>query len=172
MKKIVITGPESSGKSTLALELSDALHGWYVSEAAREYLDGLERPYEEPDLLAIAREQLELEDQLAEEFQEEGLMVCDTDLITIRIWSEEKYGRCDPWIVEQTERRHYDHWLLCKPDMPWAPDPQRENPYDRDRLFVKYEAMLRYLEKPYTVVDGGRRQRLLAAVETCGRLLR
>ena len=171
MRKIVVTGPESSGKSTLALELSGAIHAWYVSEVAREYIDKLHRPYTEPDLLMIAKEQLELEDSIEGESGAGGRMVCDTDLITIRIWSEEKYSRCDPWIKEQTEQRPYDHWLLCKPDIPWESDPQRENPHDRDRLFAKYESLLQYLEKPYTVIHGDREQRMLMAVEACRKVL-
>ena len=90
-------------------------------------------------------------------------MVCDTDMITVRIWSEEKYGRCDPWIMQQSEERHYDLWLLCKPDMPWQADPLRENPHDRDRLFGVYEGMLKWLEKPYVIMQGDREHRLADA---------
>ncbi|MFZ1693069.1 MAG: ATP-binding protein [Flavobacteriales bacterium] len=163
MPKIAIVGPESSGKSTLAQELMLRARAWYVSEVAREYIDGLDRPYEESDLLQIARAQAQNEDMIGEEFK--GLMVCDTDLITIRIWSEEKYGRCHPWIAEQSEKRHYDLWLLCKPDIPWEPDPQRENPHDRDRLFEKYVALLEWLEKPYKIISGSRSARVNAALE-------
>lgn len=171
MKKIVVTGPESSGKSTLALELSGVLGAACVSEVAREYIDDLDRPYAEPDLFVIAKAQLELEDAVTSGAGPDGCIICDTDLLTIRIWSEEKYGRCEPWIVERTEQRHYDHWLLCKPDIRWEPDPQRENPYDRDRLFDRYEALLRDLGKPFTVIEGDRDQRLNAAVATCASLL-
>lgn len=169
--KIVVTGPESSGKTTLTLALGDTLRAVVVNEVAREYIDELDRPYAESDLLVIAKAQLELEDALSSVAGSDGRIICDTELLTIRIWSEEKYGRCEPWIVEQTERRHYDHWLLCKPDIPWEPDPQRENPHDRDRLFVKYEALLRVLGKPFTVIEGDRDQRLNAAVAACASLL-
>ncbi|MBK9146472.1 MAG: ATP-binding protein [Flavobacteriales bacterium] len=162
MTKIAIVGPESSGKSTLAQELMLRARAWYVSESAREYIDGLDRPYEEADLLEIARAQASNEEMVSTEFK--GLMVCDTDLITIRIWSEEKFGRCHPWILEQSEKRQYDHWLLCKPDIPWEPDPQRENPYDRDRLFEKYKALLDWLEKPYTIISGSRNARVKTAL--------
>ncbi|HRD53451.1 MAG TPA: AAA family ATPase [Flavobacteriales bacterium] len=163
MPKIAIVGPESSGKSTLAQELMLRARAWYVSEVAREYIDGLDRPYEESDLLRIARAQAQNEDMIGEEFK--GLMVCDTDLITIRIWSEEKYGRCHPLILEQSEKRHYDLWLLCKPDIPWEPDPQRENPHDRDRLFARYKALLDWLEKPYRIIEGDREERVRTALE-------
>jgi NadR type nicotinamide-nucleotide adenylyltransferase len=162
MLKIAIVGPESSGKSTLAQELLLRARACYVSEVAREYLDDLDRAYEEADLLEIARAQASNEELIGSEFK--GLMVCDTDLITIRIWSEEKFGRCHPWILEQSEKRHYDLWLLCKPDIPWEPDPQRENPHDRDRLFAKYQALLDWLERPYRIVEGGREERVQAAL--------
>lgn len=168
MPKIAIVGPESSGKSTLAQELMLPARAWYVSEVAREYIDGLDRPYEESDLLRIARAQAQNEDLIGEEFK--GLMVCDTDLITIRIWSEEKYGRCHPWILEQSEKRHYDLWLLCRPDIPWEPDPQRENPLDRDRLFDVYEGMLRRLAKPFRIIEGGPEERLRTALDAIARL--
>lgn len=168
MTKIAIVGPECSGKTTLAEALM--LHGraWFVSEVAREYLSDMDRPYEERDLLEIARVQASNEDMVGAEFH--GVMACDTDLITMRIWSEEKYGRCDPWILKQSEQRHYDLWLLCAPEMPWVPDPLRENPNDRDRLFRLYEGLLKYLEKPYQVMRGPREQRLKEAMKAISAL--
>lgn len=171
MKKIVVTGPESSGKSTLVIELSGALQAGYVKEVARAYIDRLARPYAEPDLVEIAKAQLEEEDQQELVSNGVGRLICDTDLLTIRIWSEEKYGRCDPWIVQQTEERHYDHWLLCKPDILWEPDPQRENPYDRDRLFHRYEALLLQMGKPFSVIEGHQDKRMRAAMAACAPFL-
>jgi len=160
MRRIVITGPESSGKTTLALGLARRSGGAYVPEVAREYLEKLGRPYTEQDLLAIAQAQIQKENEIVHEAGGNGLLICDTDLITIRIWSEEKYGHCDPWIIEQTERRPYDLWLLCTPDMPWEPDPLRENAHDRDRLFDVYERMLCALGKGYGVMSGDRDTRI------------
>lgn len=160
MTKLVITGPESCGKTTLAGELCAAWPGMCVPEVAREYLDGLDRPYQEGDLLSIAKAQLCREDAVACRPGPRHV-VCDTDLITIRIWSEEKYGRCDAWIAAQTEQRPYDHWLLCSPEgIAWEPDPLRENPGDRERLFQRHIALLDSLGKPYTVLLGDRQARL------------
>lgn len=170
MLKIAVVGPESSGKTTLCEALMLQRQAWMVSEVAREFLSELERPYVEVDLLAIAKAQTENEDMVTEEFN--GVMVCDTDLITMRIWSEEKYGRCDPWILRQSEERHYDLWLLCKPDIAWEADPLRENPHDRDRLFAVYEGMLKWLEKPYIIVQGSREKRLADASKAIAELLR
>ena len=88
-------------------------------------------------------------------------MVCDTDLITVRIWSEEKFGRCDPWIMEQIIHRRYHHWLLCSPEgIVWEPDPLRENPHDRERLFQRHMDLLDALGKPYSVLRGDPQDRL------------
>lgn len=167
MRKIVITGPECSGKSTLARNLAAHYHVAWVPEMARFYLDSIARPYTEVDLLAIARMQLEAE-EAALSNAAAGLLFIDTDLITIRIWGEEKFGRSDPWIVAQTRTRPYDLWLLCKPDIPWEYDPQRENPHDRDRLFSVYERTLQELGKPYAVVGGEEEERLRQALEHTG----
>jgi nicotinamide riboside kinase len=136
---------------------------------AREYLDGLERPYKESDLRAIGELQLRTEAEMAlGPPAGTSIVFCDTDLITIRIWGEEKYGRSDPWIVQQTEERPYDLWLLCRPDIPWEFDPQRENPHDRDRLFAVYEKTLKALGKNYAIIGGDQEERMklaLAAIQ-------
>lgn len=171
MHKVVVTGAECSGKSTLSEDLAKHYSVPWVPEMARGYLEELGRPYDEADLLKIAELQLRTEKERAVNGAERtSLLVCDTDLITIRIWGEEKYGRSDPWIVQQTEQRPYGLWLLCRPDIPWVFDPQRENPHDRDRLFVVYEKMLKMLGKPYVIVEGGREERLRQAKAAVGRL--
>lgn len=178
MYKVVITGTESSGKTSLAEALAKHFGTRWVPEAVRQYF--AERApsfpvngYVEEELLAIAKRQLEVEREVVSKGEEEGRSVvfCDTDLITIRIWGEEKFGRSDPWIVEQTEIRPYDLWLLCAPDIPWEPDPLRENPHDRDRLFEVYERTLQQLGKPYVVVSGPHEARMGTAIAEVERLL-
>ena len=183
MPRITVVGPESSGKTTLAEQLMFHFHGGYSSEVAREYLNELERPYIEADLLEIAKEQcrfhgfgeevlkgFEVQVQTppmvrgqARERKLRGYMFCDTDLITIYIWSMEKYGRAHPEIERMARTVNFDHWLLCKPDIPWEPDPLRENPHDRDRLFDIYERTLKEFGKPYFIVEGGREERMQKA---------
>jgi NadR type nicotinamide-nucleotide adenylyltransferase len=166
MRKIAIVGAESSGKTTLAVALGAALGGVVVEEFARAYLDQHGPQYTEADLLTIAVAQTRAED--AAMAHAAGMharaVVCDTDMVTIRIWSEEKFGRCDPWIIEASEHRPYDLWLLCRPDIPWEPDPLRENPHDRDRLFQVYEAVLKRLGKPFAVIGGTPAERLSRAL--------
>lgn len=162
----MITGPESSGKTTLAQALALHYDVPCVHEASRPFLETRQGGhYEERDLLAIAHMQLAMEEASALFMDADPPhLFCDTDLITIRIWGEEKYGSSDPWIVQQTEERHYDLWLLCTPDMPWEPDPLRENPNDRDRLFRVYESTLQQLSKPYVIMHGPHEQRMYAAI--------
>ena len=145
--KIIITGPESSGKTTLCEQLSNHFNIPFTKEFARSYIDNLDRIYMIGDLLSIGKEQLksELNSQLL-----------DTDLITIKIWSEYKYGRCDKWILDQIEKQKTEKrfYLLCKPDIAWQEDKQRENPNDREELFEIYKQELNDLEHKYFIVKG------------------
>ncbi len=173
MRKIIVTGPESSGKTTLARMLAAYYQAPLVDEQARAYLNELGRPYVEADLLAIAGRQWAAEQQAVAIAAEasSAMIVGDTDLITLRIWAVEKYGRCDPWIVKMTQEQRGDHYLLCTPDMPWEPDPQRENPNDRDRLFALYERELNALGRSFTIIKGDREERMRLAVTSIDELI-
>lgn len=162
---VCVTGPESTGKTAIAQQLAGALAVPLVPEVAREYL--AERPkYDQEDLLAIARAQLAAEqDALAEGT---GLIVCDTDLQVIQIWWEERYGDVDPWLVGALAERSERRYLLAAPDLPWEPDPLRESPHDRERLFQRYRQAVQESAFPYVELRGegrGRFERALAAVQ-------
>lgn len=133
IKKIVVIGPESTGKSTLSEALAEALHTVWVPEYARSYLEKTGGSYTEDDLLRIAQDQVKLEDELQPSANE--LLICDTDLYVIKVWSEHKYGRCHPWILEQLAARQYDMYLLTDIDFEWQDDPLREH---RDIEMRKY----------------------------------
>ena len=167
MLKIVLTGPESSGKTTLAEQLAAHYKISWVPEYARSYLHQLGRSYREEDLLAIAQGQVQQEDKAAR--ANPHLLICDTSLLVILIWSRVRYGRCHPWIKAQWQQRTVDHYLLCRPDLPWHPDPQRENPHTRDELFVLYQQALQ--TKPCTTVEGNKSARVRISVEVIDRLL-
>jgi nicotinamide riboside kinase len=147
MHKIIVTGPESSGKTTLCKSLSKHFNLPFSKEYAREYLDALNRDYNQEDLLKIAKGQLK---------SEQNTQLLDTDLITIKIWSKYKYGSCDKWILEQIEKQKSENrfYLLCKPDIPWKADPLRENPNDREELFEIYKKELESLAQNYFIVEG------------------
>lgn len=157
--RIVFTGPESSGKTTLAQHLAAHYGAPWVPEYARTYLNRLSRPYEAKDLLEIAQGQLYREDRISA--GSPRLLLCDTDLLTIKIWAAYKYQAVDPWIVEQVAQRPYDHYFLCKPDLPWEDDPLRENPDDREELYQRYREELLHYQKPFTEIEGTLEQRLI-----------
>ena len=150
MHKIIITGPESSGKTTLCKALSIHFKIPYSEEFARGFLDELGRNYKKADLLKIAKGQLN---------SEENTQLLDTDLITIKLWSQYKYGSCDKWILEQIEKQKSENrfYLLCKPDIPWYADAQRENPNEREEIFEIYKKELEDLEHNYFIVEGSNR---------------
>ncbi|MEE2700246.1 MAG: ATP-binding protein [Bacteroidota bacterium] len=156
MLKVIITGPESSGKTTLCKALSEHFNISFVEEFSRKYLDRNGTNYTQSDLLEIAKAQLKME-KLATNNQQ--LSLYDTDLITIKIWSNYKYGFCDSWILEQIEKQRTENrlYLLCKPDIPWEADPLRENSNDREVLFEIYKKELEKVICKYAVIKGKNR---------------
>ena len=161
--------------------------GGYVPEISREYLEELDRPYEEHDLLEMARSLEELHAGAAEFACEHqaamaGMerrkvtrvhrpMFYDTDTLNIKIWSMEKYGRVHPEIERMVHDTAYTWRLLCRPDIPWEPDTYRENPHDRDRLFEIWERELKAYGFPYTIVEGDREHRMRTATNMMDVLL-
>jgi len=168
--KIAIVGPESTGKSALTEELSAHYKTAYVPEIAREYLEHLHRPYEEKDLLEIAIQQCKREDWEASSAK--GLLICDTNLLVIKIWSEFKYRKCDPWIVSEENKRSYDLILLMDIDLPWESDPLREHPDQRKELFSIYYRSLIQKNTPFKIVFGMGDERLKRAIKYVDALLR
>jgi NadR type nicotinamide-nucleotide adenylyltransferase len=167
---IVITGPESSGKSWLAGKLSSHYNTICTPEYARSYLNSLQRDYAEEDLLEIAK--IQLSHQQADLQKVNQILFSDTGLIVLKIWSEFKYGRVHPWIDKELTNGHYDFFLLCAPDLPWTFDPLRENPSDRQELFHLYEKTLMSLNLPYVVVYGKDDSRLFNAINAVEEFLK
>ena len=153
VKHIIITGPESSGKTTLANALAKTLNTNFTKEYAREYLHSISN-YRQEDLLNIAQEQLQ-----KEKSNINTIAIHDTDLITIKIWSEYKYNQCNPWIIEQIEQQKSEDrmYLLCKPDIPWKSDPLRENPRNRTELFEIYLSEIQDSKHTYFIIEGEKR---------------
>ncbi|RYY85786.1 MAG: ATPase, partial [Chitinophagaceae bacterium] len=117
IKKIVIIGPESSGKSTLCKQLAAHYNTSWCPEYARTYLEVNGAAYEYGDLLRIAQGQLALEDWLAQEAIEPYYFV-DTNLYVLKVWYEVVFGQCPPWILKQCAAQQCDLYLLCTPDLP------------------------------------------------------
>ena len=163
MKKIVITGPESTGKSSLAKSLSAHFKSPMVPEYAVEYLDNLGREYAYNDLVKIAKGQIELEEMILSKSKSK-FGIIDTDLITIKIWSKVKFDKVNRWIMKTIRGRKYDLYLLCKPDIPWEYSEYRENPDDRDWLFTLYEKELKKYKKKYVIIEGLGQERTNTAI--------
>lgn len=155
MLKIVISGPECCGKTTLAISLGQHFNEPVVAEYARTFINGLGRPYVEDDLLDIALGQTFSEEQAM--MKADRFILCDTDVLTLRIWGKEKYGS----FHKRLNALWFDDlphlYLLCKPDIPWEPDPQRENPEDRNRLFDIYQKEIERAKVNYAVIEGEKR---------------
>lgn len=170
LKKVVIIGPESTGKSTLASLLAKYYNTSWVPEYAREYIERLDRPYIERDLKDIAKGQLIAEDREAK--YAKNLLICDTNLIVIKVWSEHKFGACYEEIVEQVKSRKYDLYILANPDVPWADDPQREHPQLREFFYDIYREEIKSSGVPFVELTGEEFYfRKLMAVSAIDRLM-
>lgn len=169
IKKAVILGPECTGKSELSEFLASEFKTLWVEEYAREYLDALNRPYGPEDLKEIARGHLALEDKKYPEANR--VLICDTNLYVIKVWSEFKYGACDPEILTAIKERHYDLYLLTYVDIPWIADPLREHPDQREILYSIYLREMQNQPVPFVEIKGDREQRQRLAKESIQRLL-
>jgi NadR type nicotinamide-nucleotide adenylyltransferase len=175
IKKIVIIGPESTGKSTLCTELSNHYNTLWVPEYAREFLLKKENRYDYDDLLTSAKNQLVLEDQYVEKLKKQltenansahsPLLFIDTDMYVMKVWCEFVFGECHPWILEKIAERKYDYYLLCNTDLPWVKDELREYPdlEIRQRLFNIYKDIMVNQSTPWALVSGSNEQRLQIA---------
>ena len=169
MIRIAVTGPESTGKSTLAAKLAQHYKTVYNPEYAREYIDQLKRPYEYEDIENIAKEQMNRERDLLK--QATGILFADTELLVIKVWMEHKYKKTPSWLPDAIIRNKYDLYLLCDVDVPWEKDQQREHPHMRAYFFEKYRNELDQIHFPYVIVSGNREERFSKAVTYTDKLL-
>lgn len=169
IKKVVVIGPECTGKSELSEVLAREFNTVWVEEFARTYIEGLQRPYGPEDLPAIAAGQLMLEEEAAS--QANRVLICDTDLYVIKVWSNYKYGHCDPMILDSIAARQYDLYLLSYIDVPWQYDPQREHPHEREKLFEIYLDEMQRQHTPFQVIKGSREERQRTASDAIKTLL-
>ncbi|MCQ2346280.1 MAG: ATP-binding protein [Paludibacteraceae bacterium] len=162
--KIGIIGPESTGKSTLAIALARELKARMEPEYAREYVERLNRPYTFNDVCAIALHQIA---DLATTDDSE-ITVFDTELIITKVWFLRKYGTCPEWIEKAVQRYPMDIYLICAPDLPWQPDPVRENPHIRKELMEQYIHEVSRTRVPKYIISGTDADiRLAKALKAC-----
>ena len=162
MKKIVVIGPESTGKSTLCLDLSSCFQITSVPEYARVYLESNGAEYTSQDVLKMIHGQLESERNFIEENSQNPFIILDTNYLTYKVWIQEKYKREEPLIEELLKIDDYAYYLLCDVDIPWDYDLLREHPNadDRQRLFNNYKSILTRNKLPFSVLTGNRQERV------------
>jgi NadR type nicotinamide-nucleotide adenylyltransferase len=174
LKKIVIIGPESTGKSTLCEQLARHYDSIWCPEFAREYLLTNGTNYSYDDLLAIAKGQLALEDEYASMIHHTKPLFIDTDMYVMKVWCEFVFGKCHRFILDKIIERKYDLYLLCNNDLPWTKDEFREYPdfRSRERLFNMYKDILMNQPIPWAEISGNNEQRLEKAITTIDSLLK
>ena len=189
-KKIVIIGPESTGKSTLCEKLAEHYHTLWAPEYAREYLEKNGPEYTYDDLLTIAKGQIKLEEDISNQvsgirYRISGIseqshipnliphtsnlipLFIDTDMYVMKVWAEYVFNQCHNWILNQIASRKYDLYLLCDVDLPWVEDALREYPDEkiRRKLFLFYKELMVNQSTPWHIISGNYEQRLDRAVE-------
>lgn len=154
MIAIVVTGPESTGKSALTKELAEHFHGHAVEEYARQYVESKGGAYSFADVEKIAQHQVLEYQQMDKVSKVEEFVFFDTFLIITKVWFQEVYLCCPVWINKAIKDYKPEMVLLCIPDLPWEDDGVRENRDNRDYLFDCYRKELEYYDIPFSVVDG------------------
>ncbi len=193
-KKIVVIGPESTGKSTLCEQLAKHYETLWCPEYAREYLLKHGNKYNYDNLLTIAKGQTALEDEYIAMMNMPGsgiavgkplaadglptpdsrLLFIDTNMYVMKVWCEFIFGKCHRYILDQVKERKYDLYLLCNTDLPWVKDELREYPdlHTRQKLYHIYKDIMINQPVPWVEISGNNEERLLKAITAVDRLLK
>ncbi|MGE9311354.1 AAA family ATPase [Niabella sp. CJ426] len=193
IKKIVIIGPESTGKSTLCEQLAAHYNTVWCPEYAREYLLQNGTNYTFDNLATIAKGQVALEDEYVGKVENQesrkvrkltesgsvlpdlptsALLFLDTDMYVMKVWCEFVFGQCHRFILDEIVARKYDLYLLCNIDLPWTKDELREYPdlESRQTLFKMYKDILINQSTPWVEIKGSNDDRLKIAIEATDKL--
>ncbi|MFD2586523.1 DUF4301 family protein [Croceitalea marina] len=173
--KVVLFGPESTGKTTLAKQLAAHYKTAWVPEYAREYLQDKwnkeQKTCEPKDLLPIAIGQIELENQLTKEV--DTVLFCDTDLLETKVYSEAYYiGECNPLLEKYALKNSYNLYLLTNIDIPWEADDLRDKPDEREQMFRYFHDTLKNYHRNFIILSGGKEERLKIAIENIDKLIK
>jgi NadR type nicotinamide-nucleotide adenylyltransferase len=154
--RVCVTGPESTGKTTLARSMADCLGTEWVPEASRVYAERVRRELLASDVVPIAREHIALVGA-GEAMARAGgsrSIILDTDLVSTVIYARHYYGAVPRWVVQRERERRADLYLLCDVDVPWVPDGIRDRPTDRGRMFARFEQALRRRRSKLVIITG------------------
>lgn len=171
LKKVVIIGPESTGKSTLCVQLSEHFKTTWVKEYAREYLltNGTDYSYE--NLLDVAKGQIEREELAVTnsatlDESSSSLVFIDTDMYVMKVWCEFVFDKCHHWILNTIVEKKYDLYLLCNIDLPWVKDELREYPdlVTREKLYHHYKDIMVNQQVRWIDISGNYEERLQKAI--------
>lgn len=152
VRRVTVTGSESTGKTWLAERLAIRFGTLWSREFSREYALHKAAPLDASDVEPIARGQMRAENEVLRRTR--GLAVLDTDLVSTVVYAEHYYGHCPPWVEEAARERLADLYLLCDIDVPWVPDPARDRPHARRELHAAFTTQLERLDARYVVVRG------------------
>ena len=164
--RVVVFGPESTGKTTLCKDLAAHYKTLWVPEFARDFLQNKWDTSQEvctlEDLPTIAQGQMELENAALKKANK--VLFCDTNVLVTQIWSETHFdGYCDPKIRAAVNQVHYDLYLLTGIDIPWEADDLRDRPKDRERMFEYFKIKLKEQKIAYKHITGSRENRIYEA---------
>ncbi len=173
--KIVLYGPESTGKTTLSKQLANHYKTLWVPEYAREYLqekwDREQKTCEPDDLLPIAEGQMRLENEYTSKV--DSLLICDTDLLETKVYSEAYYlGYTDPILHKYALQNSYDLYLLTHVDTPWVKDDLRDKPNERKKMFLYFKNTLEKHQRNFIILKGNKKIRLQKAINAIDKLLK
>lgn len=155
IRRVVITGPESTGKTALTQALADKYGTEWIPEYAREYIQALNRPYVYEDVVRIAQHQMLQEELFASRIQPGGILFLDTWLIITKVWFDLVFKRCPEWIPDRIRSSNIDLFLVCSTDLPWIADDVRENGGEkREELLQLYCQQIRLFGFDYEIVNG------------------
>jgi len=167
--KIAVVGPESTGKSTMANYLAEKLHTLCVPEYARFYCKNLNRAYTLQDEVNMFYGQVALEEAFLNRSPE--ILVCDTTILTVKIWCDHLFGSTPAEVTDEIAVRHYDFFLLMDIDLPWEDDPLRDFPEQREHFLDVWKKELKALNANYELISGLGEQRLQNGLEAVKRNL-
>lgn len=173
--KVVLFGPESTGKTTLSNQLAHHYKTVWAPEYAREYLqdkwNNERKVCESEDLLPIAVGQMKIENRLAK--RADKVLICDTDLLVTKVYSEEYYaGWVEPELDKAAIKNEYDLYLLTYIDTPWEPDDLRDRPDQREQMFNAFKNALDKYNKPYVLIKGSKHERFETATKAIDKILK